>query len=95
MDAFSPETQNYLRNRSVLKQNRMFEKPKPKNPKQPIAGLKIKNLASSQVSSLPKLVKKIKKSTTPTKKSQVPPIELPLEYGEVVFPIIVKQKTQA
>ncbi len=71
------------------------QKPKPKNPKQPLAGLKIKNSASAQVTSLPKLVKKIKKSTTPINKSQVPPIELPLEYGEVVFPIIVKQKTQA
>jgi hypothetical protein len=91
---FSSSTRRVSSAKPVDRKLKVQLEQKPKNLKQPIAGLKIKNLASSQESSLPKLVKKIKKSTTPANKSQVPPIELPLEYGEVMFPIIVKQKTQ-
>ena len=71
-------------------------KPETK-PKTPIKVTK-KKVTSSLDKSLPQLVKKEKKSKSVVpkvlnQKPKVPPIELPLEYGEVlIFPIITKQK---
>lgn len=68
---------------------------KPKTPKLPIKVSK-KKVASIE-SHLPKLALKTeKRSKIPETKSKLQLIELPLDYGEFVFPIIpAKQKTQA